>query len=129
MIPAKLQETLDDLDMLSDRQERIDYLISLAEEFTNPSPDEVPRSAETRVPGCESEVYIVPGPKIAVDNPQGVSAMALATILENSVAGASPNQVREIPEDIVYRIFGNELSMGKSMGLTGMVRMVKSLSQ
>ena len=108
MIPPKLQETLDDLDLLSDRQERIDYLISLAQEFTNPGPDELPRSAETRVPGCESEVYIVPGPKIAVDNPQGVSAMALATILESSVAGAAPNQVGEIPEEIVYKIFGND---------------------
>jgi cysteine desulfuration protein SufE len=127
MIPPRLQETLDDLEMLSDRQERIDYLISLAEEFENPGPSEVPRTAETRVPGCESEVYISPDRKIAVDNPQGVSAMALAVILSHALADASVEQVQAIPEDVVYRIFGNELSMGKSMGLTGMVRMAKSI--
>jgi cysteine desulfuration protein SufE len=126
-----LQETLADLDLLTDRQDRIDYLISLAEEFENPGPDEVPRTAETRVPGCESEVYIVKRDRefrIAVDNPQGVSAMALAVILEQSLSGESPENIRAVPEDVVYRIFGKDLSMGKSMGLTGMVRMVKSLA-
>jgi cysteine desulfuration protein SufE len=128
MIPPKLQETLDDLEMLTDRQERIDYLISLAQEFQNPGAEVVPRSPETRVPGCESEVYISPDLKIAVDNPQGVSAMALAVILESALANAAPDQVEEVPEEVVYRIFGRELSMGKSMGLTGMVRMVKAVS-
>jgi cysteine desulfuration protein SufE len=133
---VNLQETLDDLALLNDRQERIDYLISLAEEFVNQSPDEVPRSAEARVPGCESEAYIVAEPqgkglkfKIAVDNPQGVSAMAMAVILDQSLSGEEPAIVEQVSEDIVYRIFGNELSMGKSMGLTGMVGMVKALAR
>ena len=76
------------------------------------------------MPGCESEVYVTAGPTIAVDNPQGVSAMALAVILQT----ASKEELRDASEDIVYRIFGNELSMGKSMGLTGMVRMAKTLA-
>ena len=83
------------------------------------------------VPGCESEAYITGDGrkfKIAVDNPQGVSAMALAVILDQSLSGEDPASIREVPEDVVYRIFGNELSMGKSMGLTGMVRMVKALA-
>lgn len=131
MLPVRLQETLDDLALLTDRQERIDYLISLAEEFENPSPADVARTAENRVPGCESEAYVAKeagGFKIAVDNPQGISAMALAAILGQSLAGESPASIKEVPEDIVYQIFGKELSMGKSMGLMGMVRMVKSIS-
>ena len=130
MLPSRLQETLEDLDLLTDRQERIDYLISLGQEFHNPGRDEVPRTAETRVAGCESEVYIArkaDGIAIAVDNPQGISAMAMATILLQSLPGAELASIREVPEDIVYRIFGKELSMGKSMGLTGMVRMARSL--
>lgn len=131
----RLQETLDDLALLTDRQERIDYLISLAEEFVNPGTEEVPRIPATRVPGCESEAYVAAVPfgkgsrfRIAVDNPQGISAMALAVILDQSLSGEDPAAIRSVPEDIVYRIFGNELSMGKSMGLTGMVRMVRNLA-
>lgn len=127
MLPPKLQETLDDLALLPDRQERIDYLIALAEEFANPTETEVPRTVENRVPGCESEAYVVvaDGLKIAVDNPQGISAMAMAVILKQSLADAEPAEIKQIPEDIVYQIFGKELSMGKSMGLMGMVRMVR----
>lgn len=129
-LPTRLQETLDDLALLTDRQERIDYLISLAQEFENPSSEELPRTTETRVPGCESEVYIakVNGElRIAVDNPQGVSAMALAVILQQSLPGATRAEIESIPEDVVYQIFGKELSMGKSMGLTGMVRMSRKV--
>ena len=131
MHSTRLQETLDDLALLADRQERIDYLIAIAEEFENPGPDVVPRTAENRVPGCESEAYVARSGsalRIAVDNPQGISAMALAVILEGSLAGEGASAIRDVPDDIVYRIFGNELSMGKSMGLTGMVRMVKALA-
>lgn len=133
MLPLKLQETLDDLSMLSDRQERIDYLISIAQGFENPDPDVVPRCQATRVPGCESEAYVVAtrhgeGVKlwIAVDNPQGISAMALAVILDQSLSGEDADAIQDVPEEIVFRIFGTELSMGKSMGLTGMVRMAKA---
>ena len=31
-----------------------------------------------------------------------------------------------VPADVVYRIFGRELSMGKSLGLMGMVNMVRA---
>jgi cysteine desulfuration protein SufE len=35
-------------------------------------------------------------------------------------------EVARVPCDVVYEVFGNELSMGKSMGLMGMVRKVQS---
>ena len=40
------------------------------------------------------------------------------------VISAAPEEVVRVPPDVVYRIFGRELSMGKSMGLMGMVAMV-----
>lgn len=129
MLPARLQEVLDDLSLLPDRQERIDYLLSLSESFRNPTISELPRTPQTRVPGCESEVYVglVGGKlRIAVDNPQGISAMVLANLLQESFEGASRTSVEATPEEIVYYIFGRELSMGKSLGLTGIVRMAKS---
>lgn len=131
MLPPLLQETLDDLALLDDRQERIEYLISLSEGFTNPTQEELPRTPETRVPGCESEVYVGQVEnelRIAVDNPQGISAMALANLLQDSFAAASPDQIQSIPEDVVYQVFGRELSMGKSMGLTGIVRLAKQVA-
>jgi cysteine desulfuration protein SufE len=67
--------------------------------------------------------------RIAVDNPQGISAMALAAALEESLNGATQQAIESVQEDIVYRIFGTELSMGKSMGLTGIVRMSKEVAK
>ena len=52
--------------------------------------------------------------------------MALATILGDSLSGVSPDEVIAVPADVVYRIFGRELSMGKSLGLMGMVNMVRA---
>lgn len=40
-----------------------------------------------------------------------------------AVTGAPLDQVAAVSTDVVYEIFGRELSMGKSMGLTGMVNL------
>lgn len=132
-LPAKLQTQLDDLAFYTDRAERIQALIELGEEFVNPDSEMVPRTDASRVPGCESEVYVVSEPfekgrafRFAVDNPQGISAMALAVILQHGLNGAPVEEVAQVSEELVYEIFGRELSMGKSLGLTGMVRMVKA---
>lgn len=135
-VPAKLTEILEELALFPDRVDRIEALLAIAGEFRNPSISELPRSEVTRVPGCESDVFIRRAPagterlfEIAVDNPQGISAMALARILQRATDGQPLDQVAAIPEDIVFTIFGTELSMGKSLGLTGMVRMVTTLAK
>ena len=69
------------------------------------------------------------GVHFAVDNPQGISAMALAVILESGVEGASAFEIAQIDENIVFEVFGRELSMGKSLGLTGMVRMLRDAAR
>lgn len=138
MIPPGLSEILETLELVPDRADRIQYLISLAEGF-EPVPAEIaakPYPEAGRVPGCESEAFVFSRPRpdgtrdfyFAVENPQGVSAMALAAILRQSASGAPLEQVLAIPDDVVFEIFGRELSMGKSLGLTGMVRMVKALA-
>jgi cysteine desulfuration protein SufE len=130
--PAKLQEMLDDLAMFPERAERIDALISIGDGFKNPDASVVPRTPETRVPGCESEVFITSSPLgqgrkflFGVDNPQGISAMALAQILDSTLSGEPASEVEKVSEEVVFEIFGRELSMGKSLGLTNMVKMVK----
>ncbi len=62
----------------------------------------------------------------AVENPQGISAKAMAVILDEGLSGAALEGAAEISSDVAYDVFGRELSMGKSMGLMGMVAMVQS---
>jgi cysteine desulfuration protein SufE len=135
-LPPRLQQFLDDLAMFPDRNDRIQALISVGERF-KPVSDEVavkPYAEEHRVPGCESEAFVWATKSAeggvdlhyAVENPQGISAMAMATILKENLSGASPEEVQQVPEEIIYEIFGNELSMGKSMGLQGMVTLTKA---
>lgn len=135
-IPAKLQEYLDDLAIFTDRQDHIEYLIALSDDYKHPDASSFVRSEEKKVPGCESEVFIEAIPlgssmnyRFAVDNPQGISAMAMAAILHSSLSGASKEEIVAVEEDVVYKIFGNELSMGKNLGLTNMIRIVKRLAQ
>lgn len=135
-IPEKLQETIDNLALFPDRAARIELLMATADSF-KPVPHEVaqrPFDEERRVKGCESEAFVFPVQRedgrldfhFAVENPQGISAMAMARILQESCSGAPLEEVIAVPQDIVYKIFGEELSMGKNMGLTNMVFMVQN---
>jgi len=138
-MPEKLTDTLDALSMVSDRGERIQLLIDTAGRFREvpPSLAQRPFGEEHRVPACESEAYVFSQERpdgsldyyFAVENPQGISAKAMAVILGEALSGAPPEQVAEVPQDIVYQVFGRELSMGKSMGLMGIVGMVSALAK
>lgn len=137
--PENLTELLETLALIDDRQERIELLIEIAERFEPIAESIVPRPypESSRVPGCESEAFIFTDPgesetlnyHYAVDNPQGISAMAMSVILDEACSGSPLDRVAAIPADVIYSIFGNELSMGKSMGLMGMVQMTTALAQ
>ena len=137
-LPERLERLVATLEGL-DRSERIQMLVDTAARF-RPVPPHIaqrPFPEENRVPGCESEVYVWTEPNpdstlryhFAVENPQGISAMALAAMLDKALSGAPLDQVADVPSDVVYRIFGRELSMGKSLGLMGIVNMVKAAAQ
>ena len=64
----------------------------------------------------------------AVENPAGVSAKALATILDKSLSGLPPAEVASVNPDIVEQIFRQNISMGKGIGLMSMVQAVKILA-
>lgn len=65
----------------------------------------------------------------AVENPQGISAKAMAVILDETLSGEDPDTIATVPADIVYQIFGKELSMGKGQGLMGMIELAKVLAK
>ncbi|MEA2195806.1 MAG: cysteine desulfuration protein SufE [Solirubrobacteraceae bacterium] len=138
-VPDKLNETLEALEMVPDRNERIQLLIDIAGRFEEVPPRLArrPFAAEHQVPACESEAYVFGEERpdgtldfhFAVENPQGISAKAMAVILGEALSGAPPAQVAEVSQDVVYQVFGRELSMGKSMGLMSMVGMVAAMAK
>lgn len=135
-VPEKLQALLDTLGLVEDRNDRIQLLIDIAERFRE-VPESVARrpfDESRRVPACESEAFVFAEERpdgtlqyhFAVENPQGISAKAMAVILGESMSGADLQAVAAVSSDLPYQIFGRELSMGKSMGLTSMLGMVQT---
>jgi len=132
--PSKLNEIIEMLLLVSDQQERRDILIDYAERFKE-VPSEIvrrPFPEENKVPFCESGAYVWTLPQadgtlkffFAVENPQGISAKALCSILAVTLSGEKPESIIKIDDNLVYKIFGEALSMGKNMGLTGIIQRV-----
>lgn len=139
--PPKLGEIVDELASISDRHERAEMLIEIADRF-----DDVkvtaeiatrPYSEEHRVPACESDAYVWAIPQadgtlcyyFDVLNPQGLSAMAMSVILGETLSGQSASTILSVPSEIVFAIFGREVSMGKGAGLMGILNMVQAYAK
>jgi cysteine desulfuration protein SufE len=58
-------------------------------------------------------------------NPQGLSAMALIVLLDETLSGQPVDQVAAISDEIVFPLFGREISMGKGAGLMGIIGLVR----
>ena len=65
----------------------------------------------------------------AVENPSGVSAKALASILDKTLSGLPASEIATVNTDIVEKIFRRNISMGKGMGLMSMVQAVQTLAK
>ncbi len=134
--PRKLQDVLDDFSFVTTRSERAELLIDIAGRF-QPVPERIatpPYDDEHRVPFCESEAYIWSEGQpdgtlkfhFAVENPQGLSAQAMAVILDETLSGAPLEQVAQVTPEIVHALFGKDISMGKGQGLMSMVSAVQA---
>jgi cysteine desulfuration protein SufE len=129
--PPKLKVFLEKILSLKDETQKIELLIDYAEKYKKPPPDilQPPYPAYSKVPFCESGVFVftviqenkTPKFYFIIENPQGVSAKALAVILDKTLSGQSTQQILKVDPGIVYKIFGEHLSMGKNLGLTGMI--------
>ncbi len=137
-IPAGLKALIDDFEF-SDRAERIDLLIEYADKFKD-VPERIatrPFSNEVHVERCESDAYIwaedLPDGTIkyhfAVENPQGLSAKAWAVIMDETLSGQPLEEVADVPCEVVFTVFGKDVSMGKGMGLMGMTDMVTAYAR
>jgi cysteine desulfuration protein SufE len=138
-IPASLTEVLEMFDMFPDTTDRTNMLLSYADVFREVPPEIASRAfpLSHQVPQCESDAYVwalrQPDGTLklhfAVENPSGVSAKALATILDRSLSGLPASEVATVSCDIVERIFRQNISMGKGMGLMSMVDAVRTLAR
>jgi cysteine desulfuration protein SufE len=137
-MPEKLQQLVDMFQMF-DPADRTSLLLSYADQFK-----EVPSSIATRpfpkshqIPQCESDAYAwaqkMPDGTLqlyfAVENPSGVSAKALAAILDKTLSGLPAAEIATVNTDIVEKIFRQNISMGKGMGLMSMVQAVGALAK
>ena len=137
-IPNKLEDVLEDFSSITDRTERQEYLIEIADRFAEVKvPANIaskPYDESHRVPACESEAFVWAKEQLDgtlkyyfdVLNPQGLSAMAMSVILDETLSGQPLEQVAEVSTDIVFKLFGREISMGKGQGLMGIVAMVQN---
>jgi cysteine desulfuration protein SufE len=136
---SKLQALIDLFAEHSDTAERTQLLLEYADRFK-----EVPASVASRpfdrsalVPHCESEAYVWAVPNgdgtlklhFAVENPSGVSAKALAAILDRTLSGLPAEEIARVDPEIVEKIFRQNISMGKGMGLMSMVQRVQALAK
>lgn len=138
-VPRKIAAFVEVVQSIAERQDRIEMLISVADRYRDVSPAVASRPFDSKhlVPHCESEVYFWPVEEpggtlklvFAVENPQGISARAMAVILDEALSGEPLEEVAGVEDDLPLKIFGSELSMGKTMGLNSMVAMVRLAAQ
>lgn len=136
--PKPLQQLVEMFAMF-DPADRTSLLLSYADQFK-----EVPREVAVRpfdtshqVPQCESDAYVwaIKRPDgtlqlyFAVENPSGVSARALAAILDKTLSGLPASEIATISPEIVEQIFRQNISMGKGLGLMSMVQAVAALAK
>lgn len=133
--PGRLQDVLDMLAMAADPAERAELLLALADRFREVPPEVArrPFSRLHQVPSCESEAYVwgILGAggtltlHFAVESPSGVSAKALAVILQQGLSGLPAAEIATVSPDLVLDVFRRDISMGKGLGLMSMVRAVQ----
>lgn len=135
----RLNELYETLDMFAEPSERADLLISFADRFKEVAPEvsERPFPRSHQVPQCESEAYVwvrlddarTLALDFAVENRSGVSAKALAVILQQVYNGQPPADLLALETDIVERVFRQNISMGKGLGLKSMVVAAQALTR
>jgi len=139
--PPVIAEVVEELASITDRFERAEMLMEIADRF-----DEVkvpagiatrPYDEAHRVPACESEAFVWAQPQtdgtlhyyFDVLNPQGLSAMAMSVILGEALNDQPAETALNISSELVFDLFGKEISMGKGAGLMGILNMVQSYAK
>ena len=129
-IPTPLETVLEDFAFV-DRAERAELLIEAADRFEEVPPNIATRPfpEENHVQRCESEAYVWAEDRpdgtlkfhFAVENPQGLSAKSWGVIMDETLSGQPLDEVAAVSPEVIFAIYGKDLSMGKGQGLMGML--------
>jgi len=133
-MPSSLQEAIEDIEMAGESDRPL-FLIDYSDRFEAVPPEIAtkPYPEFNHVKECESDAYVFPEARddgtlnfhFDVLNPQGVSARAFSKLLKDAIDGQPAEVINAIPDDIITRLFGKGISMGKGLGLRGILNMVK----
>jgi cysteine desulfuration protein SufE len=137
-VPAPLKSVLEDFAFV-DRSERAELLIEAADRFQD-VPERIatrPFAEEHHVQKCESDAYVwwedLPDGNLkfyfAVENPQGLSAKSWAVIMDETLSDQPLEAVASVSCDVVFDIYGKDVSMGKGQGLMGITDMVTTAAR
>ena len=134
----KLQQLVETFQMF-DPADRTSLLLSYSDQFKEvpPAIASRPFPKSHQVPQCESDAYVWARKRpdgslklyFAVENPSGVSARALAAILDKTLSGLPASEIATVDPQVVEKIFRQNISMGKGMGLMSMVQAVATLAR
>ncbi|MGH2609282.1 MAG: SufE family protein, partial [Tepidiformaceae bacterium] len=137
-MPQALKDVVADFEFV-DRSERAELLIEFADRFQS-VPEEVatrPFPEENHVTRCESEAYVWATENedgtlkyyFAVENPQGLSAKAWAAIMAETLSDEPLEDVVGVSPEVIFDLYGKDISMGKGQGMMGMLDHVQSYAR
>jgi cysteine desulfuration protein SufE len=137
-MPEALKAVVDDFKFV-DRHERAEMLIEFADRFEAVPPEvaERPFPEENHVTRCESEAYVWAKDNpdgtqkyyFAVENPQGLSAKAWAAIMDETLSNQPLEEVVAVSPEVIFELYGKDVSMGKGQGMMGMLDHVQSYAR
>jgi cysteine desulfuration protein SufE len=133
-----LRRLVEDFEFV-DRPERMELLVEYADRFREVPPEVAhrPFPRENHVARCESEAYVWAEDNpdgtlqyyFAVENPQGISAKAWAAVMDETMSGQPLEAVAGTDPEVIFKLFGRDISMGKGQGLMGMLDHVTSAAR
>ncbi len=128
--PAALEELVAQFEGLL-RQDRIDLLVEYANSLPPVPPELLATRDANQVHECMTPVWVwaqpgEPGPRIHVEvNETAPTIKAVAAVLIEGCAGATPAQILAIPEDLPVRIIGPDMVGQRRFGLAALIRHIK----
>ena len=129
----KLPELISDFEGLDD-QEKLEMLVELSEELPPPSAGRSAGSSaeDCRVQECQTPVYLwvdlVDGRvRLEADVPKkSPTVRGLVTLMVQGLADASPEEIAEIPDDMVGNLgLQTALGMQRQQGFRGVIARIK----
>ena len=129
----KLPELIADFDGLDD-QEKLELLVELSDELPAPSTGRTAgqQSESCRVQECQTPVFLwvdVVGGRVRIeaDVPKkSPTVRGLVTLMVQGLADASPEEIAEIPDDMIGHLgLQTALGMQRQQGFRGVIARIK----